>query len=179
MKAHIFVKQLIWIAVVGASVVGAELAFIGLTTTRITQLIGRIGQHSASIAERERAQQEVAALQHDYDRVIPIMTRLDGVLPKPDDLFGLLAELDRLAKRTGNRITISVDSASPLDSEFPSIRYVAFSGEMAGSLVTFKQYMGELDRAPFFARIESFIVSAPSSLSSDALARITGRIFLK
>ena len=179
MDRRIYIKKMALLVIIGVVIVTGEIAALAWLKGRIDARVRTIRAAQSLLVEQERAQNEFASLIRDYERVKHVLARLESALPKVDDLFGLIGEMNRIAERAGNRQTIAIESQSPLQSDIPGVFYVVFGGDVEGTFSTLRHYLNELGRAPFFAIVDTVNMNSPTTIASGIKARISGKIYLR
>lgn len=179
MKDRTHIKKIIRIAIIGIAIVGMEAGVLLWLKGRIETRAQAIHAARSVVVLKKRDQGEFAVLKNDYEKIRQLLPRVQSALPHPEDLFGILTELERIAARTGNRTTIVIENHEPQASAISGVRFVAFSGELEGSYATLRNYLKELERAPFFAVVESVGITSATAIASGGKTRITGKIYLK
>lgn len=174
-----YAKKIIKIVAIGIAVLLVESGLVLFLHSKINARIIEVSRKRQLIFKLEKEKLELAKLQSDFLKIEEFLPRLQAAFPKTDGLFSVLAEIDRLAIRTGNRQTLAVEGFAPRESDIPGLSYVPFSAKLEGSYASLRSYLMELGRAPFFVEINSISLSSANSIAGEGGINITGKIFLK
>lgn len=179
MPNAIYNKKIIQLVTIGIVVVVLEVAgiwwFYGLINKRAAEVAGR----QALLTQIEKERLEFSTIQADLKLVEGFIPRLDTALPTEEQLFGTIAEIDRLATHAGNRQTLTVEGTVLKPSGIEGVSFVSFSAGLTGTYQSLRTYLNSLRTAPFFVRIDTLSILHPESITAESKIILLGRIYLR
>lgn len=179
MSTYTHFRKIMWLVAIGVAVVLIEVVGIWWLSGRMLFRSMEIASKQTLFLQAETDRLEFSSLQVDYDLVRGFASRLDAALPDQEQLFGVIAEMNRIAERTGNRQTIGIEGSFPTASEVAGVSFMSFSAELGGTYQSLRSYLNELKAAPFLAKIESVSITNQENISFESRIKLTGKIFLK
>jgi hypothetical protein len=140
-------------------------------------IVGNIAQRKSSIIDLSNpvAQKRYNSLMSDFNNLKKERESLKLVRIPKDDVVSLVQYFDETASKSSVKQTVNVVTGdggkNKKEYNIPTVRYEI---DIAGGFSAIGVYLTNLKNAPFFLRIESFEVLAPSesSLTEDYLATI-------
>jgi len=134
-------------------------------------------QRLLSIAKAERLSS--VSLQNNFKKIESFLPVLEGVFPNEDNLYNFISQLESLAIRNGNRISIQIISSQIAVDDTTGSNYVAFNAAVGGNYDSFKRYLNELSTGRYFVKIDSFGISGNPTINNESTMSLSGKIFIK
>ncbi len=114
----------------------------------------------------------------DLKKIEQFIPVLEAALPEENNLYYILAQLESLGERTGNKISVQITSSQPAVDE-NGIRYVAFNASMFGNYESLRRYFKELNSLLIFIKINGVNISGSPSISNNSNINFSGKIYIK
>ena len=130
-----------------------------------------------SIAKAERLSS--VSLQNNFKKIESFLSALEGVFPNEDNLYNFISQLESLATRNGNRISIQIISSKIVLDDVTGSNYVAFNTSAGGNYESFKRYLKELNAGRYFVKIDSLNISGNPTINNESTMSLNGKIFIK
>jgi Tfp pilus assembly protein PilO len=134
-------------------------------------------QRLLSIAKAERLSS--VSLQNNFKKIENFLPILEGVFPNEDNLYNFISQLESLAIRNGNRISIQITSSKVAVDSATGSNYVAFNAVVGGNYESFKRYLKELNAGRYFVKIDSFSISGNPTINNESTMNLSGKIFIE
>jgi len=152
----------------------ATIAIISVSFFVVLNLQSKIKEKSEWIFEKrsmlmilEEREENLARLKKDYDTVKEKLPILKKSLPEEDNFERFLGTLENLASVTNNNQILNFE---PLDNSKlvgEKTKSLKFSANLTGSAESFARYIENLQKLPYFIKIENISVKNDSGISSS------------
>ncbi|MFA6992814.1 MAG: hypothetical protein WC269_06100 [Candidatus Gracilibacteria bacterium] len=147
-------------------------------------VVGNIAHKKSAIIDFSNpiAQKRYNSLMSDFNNLKKERESLKLIRIPKDNVVSLVQYFDEIALKSSVKQTVNVVTGdggkNKKEYNIPTVRYEV---NIAGSFPAISEYLTNLKNAPFFLRIESFEVLAPSenSLTEDYLATIFVAVAVK
>ena len=119
------------------------------------------------------------ALSRDYEKIKPLLQSIGIALLTEEDIAKVIEGLEGVASRAGTRMSLALESQTPLPSDVAGVRSIPFSAVLDGGYDTLRRYLLELEKSPIFASIDSVSLSDSQSIFRAGTIKLRGRIYTK
>ena len=126
------------------------------------------------IAKAERLNS--VSLQNDFGKAEKFLPALQKIFPTVNNIYDTIGKLKLIAERTSNQISARITSSAIMTDE-NGFDYVSFEASLNGNYGTLRNFLRELDKAPFLVIIDSFSISGSPSINSQSNISLSGKIF--
>lgn len=179
MNLSAYDKKLFWIIFIGILGLIVEVWGVSRFYTWINRSVKDISSKQKLLASSEKERLEFVALQRDYEGLRGSIPRLEAAFPEPEELADTVEQIRKLAEYTGNVQSLAVDGGLSPAEGIAGASFVSFSAELKGSYRSLRNYLQELEKAPFFMRVESVDILSSKDIAEESKINLGGKIFLK
>ena len=128
------------------------------------------------IAKAERLNS--VSLQNDFAKTEKFLPVLEKVFPTENNVYDMIGKLKLLGERAGNQISARITSNAIMADE-NGFDYVSFEASLNGNYGTLRNFLRELNNAPFLVKIDSFSISGALSVNNQSSINLSGKIFVE
>lgn len=164
---------------------GITFAVIAVQTVILIYLVSSLNKNISDISQKQRLLAIAKAerlssvtLQNDFKKIEQFTPILETAFPDENSLYYILAQLESLGERTGNKISVQITSPQPVVDE-NEIRYVLFNASMSGNYESLRRYFRELNSILIFIKINNVNISGSSLISNNSNINFSGKIYIK
>ncbi|MEK7553301.1 MAG: hypothetical protein AAB504_01285 [Patescibacteria group bacterium] len=168
------------------STIGITLAILAVFSTIIFFLVKYLDKSIVEIGQKQRLLSIAKAerlssvsLQNNFKKIESFLPVLEGIFPDEDNLYYFISQLESLATRNGNRISIQITSSLVMVDSATGSNYVAFNSSVGGNYESFKRYLKELSAGRYFVKIDSFSINGNPTINNESTMNLSGKIFIK
>ncbi len=166
-------------------IAGITLVILAVQTAILVYLISSLNKNIFDISQKQRLLAIAKAerlssvtFQNDLKKIEQFIPVLEAALPEENNLYYILAQLESLGERTGNKISVQITSSQPAVDE-NGIRYVAFNASMFRNYESLRRYFKELNSLLIFIKINGVNISGSPSISNNSNINFSGKIYIK
>lgn len=173
-----FKRKILIMFMTTAAVLIMEAAAILYLVARLEAAVSQIGQKRRllSVAKTERL--SAASLQNDFAKAEKFLPILEKIFPTENNIYSIITSLKSLGERSGNQIDARITSSAIAVDE-NGFNYVAFEATLNGNYNTLRNFLRELNKTPFLAKIDSFSISGAPSVNNQSNINLSGKIFVE
>ena len=144
----ILYKKILKISGITFIVLTVQIVILIYLVSSLNKNISDISQKKRllTIAKAERLSS--VTLQNDFKKIEHFTSVLETAFPDENSLYYILAQLESLGEKTGNKISVQIISPQPIVDE-NGIRYVEFNASMLGNYESLRRYFKELNSTRF------------------------------
>ena len=166
-------------------ITGITFAVLAVQTVILIYLVSSLSKNISDINQKQRLLAIAKAerlssvtLQNDFKKIERFAPIIETVLPDENNLYYILAQLESLGERTGNKISVQITSPQPGIDE-SGARYVEFNASMSGNYESSRRYFKELNSLLIFIKVNNVNISGSPSINNSSNINFSGRIYIK
>lgn len=170
-------KILIMFVIILFALIMETTAIIYLVA-RLDEAVSKAGQKRRLLAIAKAERLNSVSLQNDFAKTEKFFPALEKVFPTENNIYDTIGRLKSLGESAGNQISARITSGAIMADE-NGFDYVFFEASLSGNYGTLRNFLRELNKAPFLVKIDSFNISGVPSVNNQSNVNLSGKIFVE
>lgn len=175
-KLFVLIGRNVIIALSAVFLTGIFVFFISKQIQNVSNAVALNHRLEAALAKRIGL---FETIKHDLQTVGLNDTKIEGAFISSDNILGFVNALDDLAAK--NKIIQSYGFETPQPSPIAApfrMSTIPFSNSFTSNMQTFSAYLDNLNKLPYFAKVDSFTIASQDKLGWQGPSNITFRATL-
>lgn len=119
-----------------------------------------------------------ADLEKNWPSIAPLIPKIKESLPDSSDLLVYQGALEAAASAAGAQISVSFSSGDgSRQNNLKTASNIDHQVEVRGSLISFAQFLENLEKMPFYVQVNSFKLTSGKDINQEAAATLSLKVY--
>lgn len=173
-----FRRKIAIMFIITAAALIAEAAAIIFLVDNLEAAVSGAGQKRRLLAVAKMERLNSVGLQNDFAKAEKFLPSLQRIFPTENNIYDTIGKLKAIGERSGNQISARITSGA-ITADENGFDYVAFEATLSGNYGTLRNFLRELNSAPFLVKVDSFSISGSASINNQSSINLSGKIFVE
>lgn len=174
----ILYKRIFTVVGITIAILVVQIVVIIFLVSSLNKAMFEIKQKQKLLAIAKAERLSSVTLQNDFKKIEQFLPVLESTLSDENNLYYVLAQLESLGEKTGNKVSVQITGSQPIIDE-NGIKYVTFNASAAGNYESLRRYFKELNSSPIFVKISGVNIAGLPSINNNSNIGFTGKIYIK
>lgn len=160
--------------------------FLIISLTASLYLVGKINSVSETITEKramlslyQNSQEQVAVLKEDFPKISNHIDRVENIFPSSENILPFINAVENLSGTSGVQQTFKFGNIIPQPISDIGLSTISFNVALSGNRNQFSMYLSQLEKLPYFTKIESINMVTAQGFDGSSQMSIGGLLYTK